>query len=349
MYNSQRQLGFLEFVPDRTQDALLSIIEISVLPGTEIHSDQWAAYRAIPALPVIPPNRHLTVNHSETFLASLTGAHTNNVESFWKNEKQVQFATTELAIAYLQNRQIIAQNPPNCSTIGCNRPMTLIKQSSTIDGVIWAISISQGLQEVHLGRIFLEWAANTFKIFLMLAFYWAYSVSVGIATEAKVSKVTAIQWYQHFRDICSRLTNVSVLNLSTVSDKWFGSSFRNVHCQRQLGFLEFVPDRTQDTLLSIIEISVLPGTEIHSDQWAAYRAIPALPVIPPNRHLTVNHSETFVASLTGAHTNNAECFWKNAKLVKEMSGTCDAHLSSYMDELMWRQLNGKKTQNAFDN
>ncbi|KAJ4426753.1 hypothetical protein ANN_26552 [Periplaneta americana] len=52
---------------------------------------------------------------------------------------------------------------------------------------------------------FLSGQHITFKIFLMLPLYWVYSVSVGItAGEAKVSKVTAIQWYQHFRDICSR-------------------------------------------------------------------------------------------------------------------------------------------------
>ncbi|KAJ4426953.1 hypothetical protein ANN_26752 [Periplaneta americana] len=218
-----------------------------------------------------------------------------------------QFATTELAIAYLQNRRIIAQNAPNCNAIGSNRPMTLIKQSSTFDGVIWRCPAHKGCKKSIRDGSFLSGQHISFKIFLMLAYYWAYSVSVGIAAvEAKVSK-------------------------------------------RRLGFLEFVPDRTRNTLLPIIERSVLPGTEIHSDEWAAYRAIPAIPVIPPYRHLTMNHSENFVSPLTGVH-NNVECFWKNVKQkLKKMSGTCDAHVPSYMDEFMWRQLNGKKTRTAFDN
>lgn len=38
----------------------------------------------------------------------------------------------------------------------------------------------------------------------------------------------------------------------------------------KFGFLEFVDDRSANTLLPIIQNHVLPGTLIRSDQWAAY-------------------------------------------------------------------------------
>ncbi|KAL3099690.1 hypothetical protein niasHS_003145 [Heterodera schachtii] len=79
-------------------------------------------------------------------------------------------------------------------------------------------------------------------------------------------------------------------------------------------------------------------------------AIPAIPVIPPYIHLSVNLTQNFVNPITGAHTNHVECFWKNLKMkFKAMSGTSRDLLPSYCDEHMWRQFNGKKTLAAFDN
>ncbi|KAJ4426751.1 hypothetical protein ANN_26550 [Periplaneta americana] len=137
----------------------------------------------------------------------------------------------------------------------------------------------------------------------MLAYYWVYSVSASIAAgQVKVSKVTAIQWYQHFRDICSRWLVQNPLRLDG------------------------------------------PGTVVQIDESVSAKpkyGVGHAPDCEPFRY--------FCGS-TYRCTNDVEWFWKNAKQkVKKMSGTCDAHLTSYMDEFIWRQLNGKKTQNVFDN
>ena len=47
-----------------------------------------------------------------------------------------------------------------------------------------------------------------------------------------------------------------------------------------------VPDRTAQTLLPIITCHVRPGSEIHSDQWAAYNSVQQLQ--PVNAHHIVN-------------------------------------------------------------
>lgn len=134
-----------------------------------------------------------------------------------------------------------------------------------------------------------------------------------------------------------------------VQERWIFGMFDSTE---RIGFLQFVEDRSCVTLLPIIENHVLPGSEIHSDSWAAYMggAIPAIPIIPPYIHKAVNHTQNFVDPVTGAHTNNVENFWNNAKAKnKAMSGTTQEMLPSYLDEFMWRQIYGKKTTEAFDN
>ena len=71
-----------------------------------------------------------------------------------------------------------------------------------------------------------------------------------------------------------------------------------------------------------------------SDLWRAYNTV-------SNRgyqHLTVNHSLNFVDPMTGAHTQNIECSWKNAKQRnKRHHGTHRSMLDSYLCEWMWQQ------------
>ena len=44
-----------------------------------------------------------------------------------------------------------------------------------------------------------------------------------------------------------------------------------------LGYMEIVPNRTQATLLPIIQGHVHPGTVIWSDEWASYQNVGSLP------------------------------------------------------------------------
>ena len=101
--------------------------------------------------------------------------------------------------------------------------------------------------------------------------------------------------------------------------KWI---FGGIDIQTRRGFLQVVPNRNQTTLLSEIERRIHPGTEIHSDCWAAYNGISAIPVIPPYIHRTVNHQHNFVNRNDGTTTNHVERMWKEAKQkFKRMNGT----------------------------
>ena len=78
-----------------------------------------------------------------------------------------------------------------------------------------------------------------------------------------------------------------------------------------LGVMCIVPDRTAQTLLPIIRRHVRPGTEVHSDQWAAYNRVQQLQ--PVNNNQTLNHSLHFVDPATGVHKQHIESYWNRVK------------------------------------
>ena len=95
------------------------------------------------------------------------------------------------------------------------------------------------------------------------------------------------------------------------------------------GYITFVNNLDQNTLLPIIEEIILPGRIIHSDQWRASNGIMQLPDPKPYRHLTVNHVANFVDPFTRVHTNHVEAMWTGAKRrFKIMNGTTEQMVPS---------------------
>ncbi|KAF0766390.1 DDE Tnp IS1595 domain-containing protein [Aphis craccivora] len=76
------------------------------------------------------------------------------------------------------------------------------------------------------------------------------------------------------------------------------------------------------------------GSEIHSDEWAAYGCLTSRGFV----HKTVNHQISYVDANTGAHTQNIERSWLDAKikLLNKMRGVPLHHLQSYLDHYYWR-------------
>ena len=109
-----------------------------------------------------------------------------------------------------------------------------------------------------------------------------------------------------------------------------------------------VQKRDAATLLPIIRAHTAPDTIIHSDKWAAYRRVQALPNIAS--HGVVNHSLNFVEPVTGVHTQHVESYWCRVKTkLKRMRG-CHAHqLPRYLDEFMWRERFGQTARDALQN
>ena len=77
----QPAISYMEVVPDRTAATLLPNIQRHILSGTIVHSDEWRSYSQVAGL--LGVQSHQTANHSVIFVDNTTGAHTENIESYW--------------------------------------------------------------------------------------------------------------------------------------------------------------------------------------------------------------------------------------------------------------------------
>ena len=97
------------------------------------------------------------------------------------------------------------------------------------------------------------------------------------------------------------------------------------------GYFQVVDRRDAATLLPIIQRCLLPGTEVHTDDWAAYTRLAALPNVAA--HQAVVHAHNFVDLRTGVHTQEAESAWSQLKLGRNRrKGIRREDLQSYLDE-----------------
>ena len=102
-------------------------------------------------------------------------------------------------------------------------------------------------------------------------------------------------------------------------------------------FLQLVPNRKADTLLSITYEHSQPYSIIYSDQFSSYNKLCQL---HDNTlvHSTVNHSLNFVDPETLTCTNKVESYWNACKIkFKEMRGCQRMLIQGYIDEFMWRK------------
>jgi transposase-like protein len=75
-------------------------------------------------------------------------------------------------------------------------------------------------------------------------------------------------------------------------------------------FLVPIPDRTTDTLMTIIHARIEPVTTVILDCWGAYRDLDCQGYM----HRSVTHSIHFVSPHTGNHTNTIESTWRSIKV-----------------------------------
>lgn len=128
--------------------------------------------------------------------------------------------------------------------------------------------------------------------------------------------------------------------------KWvFGMIARSTPNSHAHGIMKIVMTRDAETLLPIIEQHIKPGTKVLSDEWRAYRKVNRIPGLT---HGTVNHSLSFVCPITENHTQGIESYWAQVKLkLKRMKGIQFQHLEGYLEEHMWRDRNGGRSDEAF--
>ena len=266
----------------------------------------------------------------------------------------------ETQVTWLQSKGLLSRNK-TCPA--CNQQMDMQHRSHITDKYRWRCPDSSCKKSVSLrSGSFFEQSRLKLWQWIVLMYWWAREYPVKDAAE--VDEKTAIEIYQYCRDICSwRLLNHdSPLMLggqgvvvqideslfrhkpkhhrgrATTNEVWvFGLC--DTSQSPALGVMCIVPDRTAQTLLPIIRRHVRSGTEVHSDQWAAYNRIQQLQ--PVNNHQTVNHS---LDPATGVHTQNIESYWNRVKRrFKHMKGVHQTMLNSYLDDFMWRSFSAESS------
>lgn len=106
------------------------------------------------------------------------------------------------------------------------------------------------------------------------------------------------------------------------------------------GYFQVVQRRDRATLCQILQRVLLPGSEVHTDDWAAYRNlhrhVPNVTV-----HRSVVHQDNFVDPLTGVHTQEAESAWARLKYhIKREKGVRREDIPAFLHEQMWRDWRG---------
>ncbi|KAG0421550.1 hypothetical protein DMUE_6283, partial [Dictyocoela muelleri] len=71
------------------------------------------------------------------------------------------------------------------------------------------------------------------------------------------------------------------------------------------GYAQIIQARDSNTLLPVIKSVVLPGSIIHTDEWASYNS---LSQEQQYRHEKITHKFNFVDPETGVHTQSVEAF-----------------------------------------
>lgn len=99
--------------------------------------------------------------------------------------------------------------------------------------------------------------------------------------------------------------------------------------------LELVPNRSKETLVTILRRVVKRGSIIHSDEWKGYSGLALHGFI----HFTVNHSQEFIHEYEEGlvHTQRIESTWRHLRRMFTPGGRRLRSFEDYLVEFMWRR------------
>lgn len=213
------------------------------------------------------------------------------------------------AITFFRSKGIL-KSDIQCDICGLH--MQTVMDKSRKDGCMLRCYPCKKMLSIRTGS-FLKRSKLTLGQSLLFIYFWSLKIPPGaIAAMLRISEQTVVDWSNLIREVCSAKhlgeSNPSLGGPDCVVQidesviykpkyhrghalvgpaKWI---FGLYDLTKKVGAIEFVENRSADVLLPIIRKYIKPGTEIHSDQWAAYAGISSMDVNPPYIHKTVNHS-----------------------------------------------------------
>ncbi|KAI8478483.1 hypothetical protein Bbelb_437870 [Branchiostoma belcheri] len=266
-------------------------------------------------------------------------------------------------IDWMQERGLLA------TSMDCNRcppgvEMEFRERADVQDEHTWRCPRCSTSKSIRAGSLFAEFPKIHLRVWLRFLFKWmedklTTNIKTELETVGYVSKTTLLAMCRLIRYLCARYLvdhppipmggpNVLLqMDESCFRKKpKYGRGQRSrpiwvfgivrTDVQPAVGYMQVVERRDAATLLPIIQRSVLPGSTVYSDEWAAYRNVALLPNVA--QHHTVNHSLHFVDPVTGIHTQHIEAYWSRKKeKLRRMHGCYGPDTQSYLNELMWRE------------
>jgi hypothetical protein len=255
---------------------------------------------------------------------------------------------TENVIQYLQENNLLY---PTTDCV-CGYRMSIQKYIRVLDKFTYRCAKCKKTKTIKQGRFFKN-ATVTLSQIMQMALLWSFEIPVTAVSELiSVSEKTAIQWFNYCRDICSfKMVSLNQLlggegrivqideslmfrrknNVGRLVEQLWVFGMYDLSIRK--GYLVHVSDRSANTLIPIIQRWIIPGTTIHSDEWAAYNTLAQVGY----DHHVVNHSRNFVDPTTGATTNHVEAFWSRIKRrLKCISASQGEMRWSHLDEACYR-------------
>lgn len=180
--------------------------------------------------------------------------------------------------------------------------MWLIIQQSPQNFIMRELSIT--------AHTYVDWASFCREVCI----HWSENISEKLGGPGQIVELDEAKFGKDVKDSTGTII------------KWGQWVFGGV--ERGTGKTFFVPVKKRDkaTLLPIIQEWVLPGTIVMTDKWKGYSNLHSCGY----EHLTVNHEKEYVDKETGAHTNNIERIWREARANIPRYGRLEKHFNGYL-------------------
>lgn len=260
-----------------------------------------------------------------------------------------------------------------CPSTGCGRVCSLqMRESSLLGHCFWCERCETG-HSVLTGSFF-ETCGASVRDILLLLFFWVCETHVeGSAWSVGCSEAVVLQCFRHFRDICSwQLQHQNDLVLfgkylhtiqyfaSCTLFNFAGGEGHLVQIDELVinrsnawvlgiydatvkrGYVVSIPDRSAETLETVISKHVLPGSEICTDCWEGYSALMTLGGVSPYIHK--------IDPQIGVARNHIARQWLRLKrFLGNLEATDSPFISEYLDQFMWWRVFGPTAKARFRN
>ena len=259
-----------------------------------------------------------------------------------------------------QNRQILG----SMQCLYCHTEMALKQTRDHIDGYEWRCINSQcNKYETSRSVRVLSWMeiyrSSSFDLYRVLYYYSQYlklkdivrMSSLGETTVGKIKKHMISKMRSYFLKKPIILGGLgAVIQCDETKLNHNVKSHRGRAPQEQVwaifivdtsytpsrGYVEILPDRKQDTMLSVIQRVVRRGSTIITDE---FRSSINVGKDGDYAHSTVCHKYNFVDPETGIHTQNVESYNNKIKpRIKDIKGVQRGVRADFLIEFMWFEM-----------